>query len=153
MTKILMVCLGNICRSPLAEGVLRHQAALAGVPVEVDSCGTANYHVGAKPDHRSIKKASEYGFNIADLRGRQFTSNDFHDFDIIYVMDQSNYNNVIRLAPNESHKKKVKLILNEISETNSEVPDPYYGGDDGFEHVYQLLNTACKNIITKLKQS
>jgi protein-tyrosine phosphatase len=150
MTKILMVCLGNICRSPLAEGVMRHLAAQHSIPVEVDSCGTANYHVGAKPDNRSIKKAAEYGIDISPLRGRQFSKQDFEQFDLIYVMDQSNYENVISLSTSESDKKKVKLILNEISETNSEVPDPYYGELDGFEHVYQLLNEACKNIILKL---
>lgn len=151
MTNVLMVCLGNICRSPLAEGILRDLAQKAALNIEVDSCGTANYHVGDKPDSRSIKKAKEYNIDINHLRGRQFQISDFDFFDIIYVMDQSNYNNVVALARNEKDKNKVKLILNEISNNNNEVPDPYYGGDDGFEHVYQLLNEACEKIITKLK--
>jgi protein-tyrosine phosphatase len=150
MTNVLMVCLGNICRSPLAEGILRHLATARDLVIEVDSCGTANYHVGDKPDSRSIKKAKEYGIDISNLRGRQFQIADFDFFDLIYVMDQSNYNNVITLARNEQDKQKVKLILNEISDNNSEVPDPYYGEADGFEHVYQLLDEACKNIILKL---
>lgn len=152
MTNVLMVCLGNICRSPLAEGILRHLAVSQNLAIEVDSCGTANYHVGSKPDVRSIKKAKEYDIDISNLRGRQFQTSDFDMFDLIYVMDQSNYNNVIALARNEQDKQKVKLILNEISDKNDEVPDPYYGEADGFEHVYQLLNEACKNIITKLKK-
>jgi protein-tyrosine phosphatase len=152
MTNVLMVCLGNICRSPLAEGILRHLAKVQDLAIEVDSCGTANYHVGAKADSRSIKKAKEYGIDISGLRGRQFQIADFDMFDLIYVMDQSNYNNVIALARNEQDKQKVKLILNEISDNNSEVPDPYYGEADGFEHVYQLLDKACQNIIKKLNQ-
>jgi len=152
MTNVLMVCLGNICRSPLAEGILRHLAISHNLAIEVDSCGTANYHVGAKPDTRSIKKAKEYGIDISNLRGRQFQTSDFDMFDLIYVMDQSNYNNIIALTRSEADKQKVKLILNEISNSDNEVPDPYYGEADGFEHVYQLLNEACQNIITKLKK-
>lgn len=151
MTNILMVCLGNICRSPLAEGILRHQSKEQNLAIEVDSCGTANYHVGDKPDTRSIKKANEYGIDISHLRGRQFQLSDFDFFDWIYVMDKSNYENIIALARNQQDKQKVKLILNEISNNNNEVPDPYYGGEDGFEQVYQLLNDACKQIIKKLK--
>lgn len=152
MTHILMVCLGNICRSPLAEGIMRKKIEEAGISTEVDSAGTANYHVGEQPDRRSIKKGKEYNIDIAQLSGRQFVQADFDNFDYIYVMDHSNYDNVTRLARNEADINKVKLILEEAENVyETEVPDPYYGGEDGFEHVYQLLDNACNNIIKKLQ--
>lgn len=147
MMKVLMVCLGNICRSPLAEGILRKKAAEQNLNIEVDSCGTAGYHIGEPADIRSINKAEEHGFDINDLRGRQLENSDLDEFDHILVMDKSNYQNTIALA-NESNQQKVKLIL---SYTNSnhikEVPDPYYGGADGFENVYQLLDNAIDQFI------
>lgn len=147
--KILMVCLGNICRSPLAEGILREK--LNHGPHEVDSAGTAAYHVGEAPDPRSIKIGRKYGINISDLRGRQFSVEDFDRFDQIYVMDESNYQNVIRLARNESDKAKVDFLLNQTHPgTNEEVPDPYYGGDQGFENVYQMLDKATDKIVQQL---
>jgi protein-tyrosine phosphatase len=152
MTKILMVCLGNICRSPLAEGILRHKLGQKGLNIEVDSAGTNNYHVGDHPDPRSIKKAKQYGINISKLVGRQFNISDFDRFDKIYVMDQSNYYDVISLARNEGDKKKVELILNSaFPGKNMPVPDPYYGGDDGFEKVYQLLDKACDVIVNSIE--
>jgi len=153
MTRILMVCLGNICRSPLAEGILRHKIEQKGLNAKVDSVGTANYHVGEHPDPRSIQKAREYGINISKLVGRQFSLNDFDNFDHIYVMDQSNYRDVISLARNEEDKKKVELILNRaFPNLNMPVPDPYYGGDEGFENVYQLLDKACEVIANSIEQ-
>ncbi|KAA5824752.1 low molecular weight phosphotyrosine protein phosphatase [Algibacter amylolyticus] len=148
MTKILMVCLGNICRSPLAEGILKSKLSKDFI---VDSAGTANYHSGAAPDTRSIAVARKYGLDISNLKGRQFNVTDFDTFDLIYVMDQSNYNNVIKLARHNEDIAKVKLILNEVHEgKNYEVPDPYYGGDHGFENVYQMLDEACDVIASSL---
>ena len=145
-----MVCLGNICRSPLAEGILRHKAA--HLEVETDSAGTSAYHVGDAPDPRSIKTGRKYGINISDLRGRQFIPDDFDRFDKIYVMDSSNMQNVLRLARNDADKKKVEFILNEIDPgKNLEVPDPYYGGDRGFDNVYEMLDRATDNIIKKIE--
>ncbi len=148
--KILMVCLGNICRSPLAEGIMANK--VDGMDVEVDSAGTAAYHVDEAPDHRSIKIARKYDINISNLRGRQFVEEDFDRFDKIYVMDESNYNNVVRLARNDDDIAKVDYILNETDPgENYEVPDPYYGGDAGFENVYQMLDEATNQILNKLK--
>lgn len=145
MTKILMVCLGNICRSPLAEGILRSK-----LPYEnfvIDSAGTSSYHIGSNPDKRSVSVARKYGINISNLMGRQFTVNDFDEFDIIYAMDTSNFRDIIHLARTEDDKTKVKLILNEIyPNQNYDVPDPYYGGDHGFENVYKMLDEACSVI-------
>jgi len=150
--KILMVCLGNICRSPLAHGLLRHKVQEQGLDVETDSAGTASYHVDEAPDPRTIKTGRKHGIDISDLRGRQFEVEDFDRFDKIYVMDESNYLNVSRLARNESDKNKVDFILNELEAgSDSEVPDPYYGGDDGFENVYQMLDKATDSIIQKIK--
>lgn len=144
-----MVCLGNICRSPLAEGILKSK--LPKDNFFIDSAGTANYHVGEKPDKRSIAIAKQYDIDISFQKGRQFKTSDFDTFDLIYVMDNSNYNNVIALARHNTDIKKVKLILDELNTgTNLEVPDPYYGGDKGFENVYQMLDKACNNIAKKL---
>jgi len=148
MSKILMVCLGNICRSPLAEGILKSKLANNFI---VESAGTANYHIGKSPDKRSITVAKKYGLDISKIKGRQLHVSDFDVFDFIYVMDQSNFKNVVKLARNDEDIAKVKLILNEVHEgENHEVPDPYYGGDYGFENVYQMLDEACDNISKKL---
>lgn len=151
--KILMVCLGNICRSPLADGLLRQKVIENNLKVEVDSAGTSAFHVGDAPDHRMTETAKKRGTDISFLRARQFKSNDFQEFDLIYVMDQSNLKNVLALAQNEIDKKKVKLILNEISNSDAEVPDPYFGGQSGFEHVYDLLDEATEVIIEKIKNN
>ncbi len=149
MKKIVMVCLGNICRSPLAEGLLRSKV---GQTVETDSAGTAAYHEGEAPDPRSIKIGRKYGVNISDLRGRQFVSEDFDRFDKIYVMDESNYQNVLKLARNEEDESKVDYILNEVYPgKNLSVPDPYYGGDQGFEDMYIMLDAATDKIVLKLQ--
>ncbi|WP_186826885.1 low molecular weight protein-tyrosine-phosphatase [Seonamhaeicola algicola] len=150
MTKILMVCLGNICRSPLAEGILKYK-----LPKEnyiVDSAGTANYHTNKQPDSRSIAVAKTHGLNISNQKARQFTVNDFDVFDFIYVMDQTNYQNVIKLARNDADRNKVEMLLNVVyPNKNFEVPDPYYGGEQGFENVYQMLDEACNIIAEKLQ--
>lgn len=143
-----MVCLGNICRSPLAQGILQSKVS---DDVLVDSAGTANYHVGEKPDKRSVEVAKKHGIDITSQRGRQFSINDFDVFDVIYVMDDSNYKNVITLAKTEAQIKKVKMILNELySGKNLAVPDPYYGGNDGFENVYAMLDKVCDVIAAKI---
>ncbi|WP_169630284.1 low molecular weight protein-tyrosine-phosphatase [Flavobacterium humi] len=148
-TRILMVCLGNICRSPLAEGILRSK--LPATAYIVDSAGTGHWHVGNPPDARSVKIARERGLDISNLRGRQFSKKDFADFDHIYVMDSQNYRDVIDLASDETERAKVQLILNEIfPNENVDVPDPYYGLQDGFEKVFDMLDTASQTIAEKL---
>ena len=142
MKKVLMVCLGNICRSPLAEGIL--QSKVNNTFVFVDSAGTAAYHVGNLPDERSIAVASKYGIDISSQKARKFTVKDFDVFDVIYVMDASNYQNVLSIARNQKDIQKVKMILNETHPGKKEsVPDPYYGEGDGFEKVYKMLDKAC----------
>lgn len=150
--KILMVCLGNICRSPLADGLLREKVAQEGLKVKVDSAGTSGYHVGEAPDKRMQATAKENGYSIDMLRARQFSKDDFHKFDLIYAMDLSNYNTILELAETEEDRKKVKLILNELYPgENLEVPDPYYGGEEGFKKVFELLDSATDIILDKLK--
>ncbi len=145
-----MVCLGNICRSPLAEGIL--QSKLSADFFEIDSAGTAGYHVGELPDKRSIAVARKYGVDITNQRSRKFVKSDFKEFDLIFAMDESNYDNIISMIDDSNDIPKVKLILNELypSEDRS-VPDPYYGGDQGFENVYKMLDEACENIASKLE--
>jgi len=145
-----MVCLGNICRSPLAEGILQSKVS---ADVKVDSSGTAAYHVGELPDSRSIAVAKKYGIDLTNQRARKFTVNDFDTFDLIYAMDESNYQDILTLARNTEEKLKVKLILNEVDlNSNQSVPDPYYGGNNGFENVYQLLDEACQIIANKIEE-
>lgn len=147
--KILMVCLGNICRSPLAEGILASK--LPNDKFIVDSAGTGSWHVGRSPDHRSIDIAKKHKLDISQQKGRQFKSSDFEVYDYIYVMDNSNYNDVIAQSKNQDQKDKVQLILNELYPgENVDVPDPYYGLPNGFETVYQMLNDACDSIAKKL---
>jgi protein-tyrosine phosphatase len=149
MVRVLMVCLGNICRSPLAEGILKSK--VDPNRVFVDSAGTGNYHVGGLPDSRSIAIAQKYLLDITDQRCRQFRIADFDEFDLIYVMDNSNRRDVLSLARNEKDRAKVKMILNEIfPNENVDVPDPYTGGDFGFENVYKMLEEACSILATKL---
>lgn len=151
-TKVLMVCLGNICRSPLAEGIL--QSKLPKEDYFIDSAGTANYHIGAAPDKRSILTAKKFGIDISQQKCRQITKSDFETFNYIYVMDTSNYKNVIALAPDEKSKQKVKVILKELHTNNNfEVPDPYYGEMEDFEHVFHLLDEVCTIIASKIKSN
>ncbi len=148
-TKILMVCLGNICRSPLAEGIL--QSKLDPTQFQIASCGTSNYHIGKKPDQRSINIAKHYNIDISLQKAAQFTAQHFDRYNHIYAMDNENYTNIIKLARHQEDKNKVQLILNESHpQQNLDVPDPYYGGDQGFEEVYQLLDEACTHIVKKL---
>ncbi len=144
-----MVCLGNICRSPLAEGILKSKVS---ENIFVDSAGTAAYHVDELPDKRSIAVAKKYGIDLTNQRARKFTVKDFDAFDLIYAMDESNYQNILSLSRNNEDEQKVQLILNEIdTNSNQDVPDPYYGGNDGFENVYQMLDEACEIIVSKIE--
>src|SRR5690554_579133 len=144
-----MVCLGNICRSPLAEGILKSK--IDPSKVEVASAGTGDWHVGQLPDERSIRIAERHNLDITDQRGRHFRIEDFDEFDFIYVMDNSNKENVLALTTNNEQRKKVKLILDEIFPgENVDVPDPYYGGNHGFDSVYKMLDEACEKIAAKL---
>mgnify|MGYP003451583515 FL=1 len=152
LVKILMVCLGNICRSPLAEGILASK--LSKSQFLVDSAGTGNWHVGSAPDSRSIAVAKKNKLDISNQKGRQFKVGDFDVFDYIYVMDNSNFRDVQSLARNEADKAKVKLILNELfPDENVDVPDPYYGMENGFDNVYSMLDQTCdviaKNLLAK----
>jgi protein-tyrosine phosphatase len=141
-----MVCLGNICRSPLAEGILKSKTK----NLEVDSAGTAGYHIGKQPDIRSIDIAKKHDIDLTSQRARQFSTRDFDDFDKIYVMDNDNYSKIISLARNQEDMDKVDLILNEIyPKEYKSVPDPYYGGDEGFQNIYNLLETSCEVIAKK----
>ena len=149
MIRILMVCLGNICRSPLAHGIL--DSKLDSNFFEVDSAGTSNYHIGSLPDKRSIAVARKNNLDITNQLGKQFIVEDFETYDYIYVMDKSNFENVIKMARNVEDIAKVKLILNESHPNkNLEVPDPYYGGDSGFDDVYKMLDEACDCISKNL---
>ena len=147
--RILMVCLGNICRSPLAEGILKNKTQ--NLDVFVDSAGTSSYHVGNLPDSRSIEIANKNGIDLTYQRARQFSEKDFDDFDKIYAMDTNNYSNIISLARNQSDRDKVDVILNELTpKSYDSVPDPYYGAGDGFQIVYDMLDNACDAIVGKL---
>lgn len=148
-----MVCLGNICRSPLAEGILRDKLSKKGLDWVVDSAGTGGWHVGSLPDRRSVDVARKYGIDITYQRARKFRSNDFDEFDIIFAMDTSNYLDIYRMALNDSERQKVKLILEEVLPGQKKsVPDPYYD-DNGFEEVFKMLDDACDVIIRKYQSN
>jgi len=148
--KILMVCLGNICRSPLAEGILSSKGK--HLKIEVDSAGTAAYHIGKIPDIRSIEIANKYDIDLNQQRARQFSRADFDEFDIIYAMDTNNYAHLTSLASSETERNKIRMILNEINPNACQsVPDPYYGGENGFQDVYNMLDKACDKIIQDIE--
>ena len=148
MVRVLMVCLGNICRSPLAEGILKSK--VDSQKYFFDSAGTGSYHIGSLPDSRSIAVARNNNLDITYQRCRQFGISDFDEFDIIYVMDNSNRRDVLALARDDTDKAKVQMVLNELfPNENVDVPDPYLGGDQGFEKVYKLLDEACSVIAKK----
>ncbi|RMG83480.1 MAG: low molecular weight phosphotyrosine protein phosphatase [Bacteroidetes bacterium] len=150
--KILMVCLGNICRSPLAEGILKHKIKERGLDWTVDSAGTGSWHVGERPDPRSIAMARKKGIDISDQRARKFTAADFDRYDLILAMDSSNYRDILRRAKTEEHRNKVALIMNFASPgRNENVPDPYWD-DNGFEQVFDMLEAACDSLIQKFEE-
>lgn len=147
--KILMVCLGNICRSPLAEGILASK--LPKEKFTIDSAGTGSWHIGHAPDTRSIAVAKKNKLDISKQKGRQFQTSDFETYDYIYVMDKSNYDDVIAMSSTTEHKSKVQIILNELfPNENVDVPDPYFGMPNGFNIVYKMLDDVCEIIAQKL---
>ncbi|MBP7408027.1 MAG: low molecular weight phosphotyrosine protein phosphatase [Flavobacteriales bacterium] len=151
--KILMVCLGNICRSPMAEGVLRHLAHERGIEVETDSAGTGDYHVGEAPDRRAQAAMRRNGIDISDLRARQFVATDFDRFDLLCAMDADNLRNMRRLAPSHAHAAKAVLIMDHAADHPlREVPDPYYGGDEDFDDVHDMLMEACTNLLDHVQR-
>ena len=148
---VLMVCLGNICRSPLAEGILKGK--VDPEKIQVDSAGTAGFHIGNSPDPRSISVALENDITIAQQRCRKFEVADFDRFDIIYAMDKSNYKNIIGLSRTKRDTEKVRLLLSEIDSEIKEVPDPYYDTEEGFARVFQLIDNACTAIAKRLERT
>lgn len=151
--KVLMVCLGNICRSPIADGLLRKKVAEQGLDIEVDSAGTIALHQGEAPDHRMIETARKNGTDISFLRARQFKVSDFDAFDYIFAMDFSNKKNILSLARNNDDKDKVRMLLGELTnQEEASIPDPYYGTQKDFDHVYALVDQATDILIDKLGQ-
>lgn len=149
--KIIMVCLGNICRSPLAEGIMKTKVREHNLNWEVASAGTGSWHVGNLPDSRSIDVAHVHGLDITDQRAQQFKPSDLDHYDLVFAMDASNYQDILRLSNKDSQKGKVHMIMNMANPgMNQGVPDPYWG-NDGFENVYQMLDLACEKIVEKYK--
>jgi protein-tyrosine phosphatase len=149
--KILMVCLGNICRSPMAEGIMQAKIEKYKLTAEVDSAGFEPFHTGDAPDHRAIKVMKMHGIDITAQRSRLFRKSDFDQFDLIYVMDSGNFNDVKSMAGSPDQMGKVDYILNILyPQRNMPVPDPYYGGEDGFEKAYQLLDAATELVAIEL---
>lgn len=142
-----MVCLGNICRSPMAEGILSFKIKHRNLAMEVDSAGTGNFHVGEHPDSRAIATAKKFGVDISKLVARQFVPNDFSSFDWILVMDSSNAANVLQLASSEEDKNKVKMFLEFSNRKDKDVPDPWFGNNDGFTEVFKMLEVACDGFL------
>ncbi|HID81326.1 MAG TPA: low molecular weight phosphotyrosine protein phosphatase [Chromatiales bacterium] len=152
--KVLFICMGNICRSPTAHGVFAHQVAEAGLNhvIEIDSAGTHAYHVGEPPDHRAQNTARQRGYDLSDLRARKVQSIDCEEYDYLIVMDQDNLVDVKALCTNGSHEK-VQLFLRYAENTNTqEVPDPYYGGSRGFDHVLDLVEAASAGLLQEIRQ-
>ena len=152
--KVLFVCLGNICRSPTAEGVFRHIVQESGHKswITTDSAGTHAYHIGEQPDRRAQQTALSRGIDISDLRGRKAISDDFNEFDYVLAMDDENYQLLEQICP-AGMNEKLHLFLDfsqDFSET--QVPDPYYGGDQGFEHVFDLVESASKGLLEDIKK-
>jgi protein-tyrosine phosphatase len=150
--KILMVCMGNICRSPMAEGMLRHAVKLAGLEhsVDIDSAGTHSYHEGSPPDNRAQDAIKKRGIDISYQRGRQVRDQDFRDYDYLLVMDSANYNHLIRRAPQQYHHKIRRLLSFSRKYPNLDVPDPYYGGTQGFEENLDMIEDAVQNLVREL---
>ncbi|WP_107852448.1 low molecular weight protein-tyrosine-phosphatase [Oceanimonas marisflavi] len=147
---VLMICMGNICRSPTAEAVLRHKAVRAGVELEIDSAGTIGYHAGSGPDARARAAGEARGYDFSGMQARQVTRQDFEHFDLVLAADRSNLEDLLRLCP-PAHRHKVKLLLSFANGPEQEVPDPYYGGERGFEQVLDLVEAACDGVLKALR--
>lgn len=153
MTKVLFVCMGNICRSPTAEGVLRRLAETRGLGdrVVIDSAGTHDYHIGEQPDRRAQQTAAGRGYDLSRLRGRQVGPEDFREFDYILAMDRDNLANLQRLCPRE-HAHKLRLFLEYSTRfSEREVPDPYFGGQQGFENVLDMVEDAANGFLDAIR--
>jgi len=152
MKKILMVCLGNICRSPMAEGIVRDEFAKHGINIQVDSAGTAAYHVGEAADERGKAELAKHGIDISDERAMKLSPYHLEEYDMIYAMDRSNYSDILALCKDEEERKKVDMFMN-ISQPGKfiSVPDPYYGGDEGFAKVYTMLKESAEQLAEQLK--
>ncbi len=152
--KILMVCLGNICRSPLADGLLRAKIKVNNLDILVDSAGTSGYHVGQKPDTRMMEVSKKFGTDLSKLRSRPITKNDLDEFDLIYTMDRNNYWDVLNMCSNKEQEGKIIPILDLLyPNENKSVPDPYFGGEQGFINVYKMLDLATDKIISNIKKN
>ncbi|MCJ2876881.1 MULTISPECIES: low molecular weight protein-tyrosine-phosphatase [Agrobacterium] len=150
-TAILFVCMGNICRSPLAEGILRNLADSAALhQLTVDSAGTGGWHRGDAPDPRSIAMARRHGIDISLQRARQVTAADFETFDLVFAMDENNLANLLRLS-SERHRHKIHLFMEYAAGHRENVPDPYYGAEDGFLTVYNMLLAGCRSLLEKIE--
>ena len=151
--KLLLVCLGNICRSPMAEGILRDMIAKEGLEWSTDSAGTGDYHVGEAPDKRAVKAMKDRDIGISDLRARHLRASDFEEFDLLVAMDANNLHNMRQVAPSHELAKKARLIMDYApAHPLREVPDPYFGGDEGFVEVYEMLTEACRNLIEDVRR-
>lgn len=152
--RILFVCLGNICRSPAGEGIMRKFVETEGLhdKIKIDSAGTSGYHIGELPDSRMRQHGARRGYDFNSL-SRKFTANDFDNFDLILAMDDSNYANILRLSPDLESDAKVKRMVDfSVKYSHDHVPDPYYSGADGFELVLDLLEDACQGLLTEVKK-
>jgi protein-tyrosine phosphatase len=149
---VLMVCTGNICRSPTADGLLRHALQKAGLShrVLVDSAGTHDYHVGDPPDRRSVATARRHGVDLASLRARQVALQDFASFDLVLAMDDGHYRQLLRLCP-PPYRDRVKLYLSYAPQFGRDVPDPYYGNGDGFDLVWQMCEAATEALVSEIR--
>ncbi|HSR55523.1 MAG TPA: low molecular weight protein-tyrosine-phosphatase [Alphaproteobacteria bacterium] len=153
MIRVLFVCMGNICRSPTAQGVFESLLAEAGLAhaIEADSAGTHGYHVGKPPDARATEAAAQRGIDLSGLRARRVVAADFHAFDLVLAMDRDNFRDLARIAP-EGRADRLRLFLDYAPETGAlEVPDPYYGGADGFERVLDLIEAASRGLLAELR--
>lgn len=155
MVRVVFVCLGNICRSPTAEGIFRDIVRKEGLhkKIHIESRGTGPWHVGEPPDQRAQECALEFDVDISDLRGSQFSPYDFDQFDHILVMDESNYRDVIRQARDENDKAKVDYLLSYSQNISKNVPDPYHGGSEGFRKVFSMIEEACQAFLEEIKRS
>ena len=154
MTKVLFICMGNICRSPTAEGVFRHlvQSVGMGQEIHIDSAGTHDYHVGNPPDRRAQQAASQRGYDLTSLRGRQVSPADFEHFDYVLAMDFDNLANLQRICPKQ-HSNKVHLLMEYSEKFDArEVPDPYFGGPQGFEMVLDMVEDAAEGLLRTIRQ-